>query len=100
MGSDILGYLIDPGRTISKSTKMLTGKSVENWVDPEGNLNEHGPGNYAAAANPVGTTASEIPEEEAKAMAGSKAYRLATYFTSPTGVLNSSSRRGSKLISA
>ena len=35
---------------------------------------------------------------EAKNAAGSRAFRIGTYFTSPTGVLNTAKRRGTKLL--
>jgi len=39
-----------------------------------------------------------LTEDEAKNAASSRAFRLGTYFTSPTGALKTSPRRGAKLI--
>jgi len=48
----------------------------------------------AAAAGDIGN----LTPEETKKAGSSRAFRIGTYFTSPTGVLNTAPRRGSKLV--
>ena len=48
----------------------------------------------AAAAAGIGN----LTDEEAKKKGSLRAFRIGTYFTSPTGSLNTASRRGTKLI--
>jgi len=39
-----------------------------------------------------------LTDEEAKQKGGFRGFRIGTYFTSPTGTLNTAPRRGTKLI--
>jgi hypothetical protein len=48
----------------------------------------------AAAAAGIGN----LTDDEAKKAGSLRAFRIGTYFTSPTGSLNTASRRGTKLI--
>jgi hypothetical protein len=47
-----------------------------------------------AAAGSTGN----LTADEAKSASASRAFRIGTFFTSPTGVLNTAKRRGTKLI--
>lgn len=53
---------------------------------------------YNAAQQAAATSTGNLTDEEAKSAAGSRAFRIGTFFTSPTGVLNTAKRRGTKLI--
>lgn len=47
--------------------------------------------------SPPKVKSAKLTDDEAKKAAGSKAYRAASYFSTPVGVLNTASRRGSRL---
>jgi len=53
---------------------------------------------YNASQQAAAGSIGNLTDEEIKAGVSSRAFRLGTYFTSPTGVLNSAPRRGTKLI--
>lgn len=56
---------------------------------------------YNAAYNAAQGNAGGIgnlTDEEAKKAGSSRAFRIGTYFTSPTGALNTAARRGTKLV--
>jgi hypothetical protein len=48
------------------------------------------------AAQQGGT--GNLTDDEAKGASASRAFRIGTFFTSPTGVLNTAKRRGTKLL--
>jgi len=50
----------------------------------------------STAASAASTTGN-LTQEQSSSYGNKKLYRLGTFFTSPTGVLNSGSRAGSKL---
>jgi hypothetical protein len=50
--------------------------------------------NQRASADSTGN----LTDEEAKSGSASRAFRIGTFFTSPTGVLNTAKRRGTKLL--
>lgn len=51
-----------------------------------------------AAPAPAAASTGDLTDAEVKKAGTSNLFRIGTFFTSPTGVLNSSTRRGSKLI--
>lgn len=53
---------------------------------------------YNAAQRSAAVSTGNLTDEEAKGAAASRAFRIGTFFTSPTGVLNTAKRRGTKLI--
>ena len=55
---------------------------------------------YTAASSSATApeTTGDLTPEENQEYANKRLFRLGTFFTSPTGALNSSPRRGSKLI--
>jgi len=52
----------------------------------------------AAGAPAAPASIGNLTDEEAKKAGSSRAFRIGTYFTSPTGVLNTAPRRGTKLV--
>jgi len=69
------------------------------WFTPSDSDNESG-AQYNARFNASQQNADtgNLTGAEAKNAAGSHAFRIGTYFTSPTGVLNTAKRRGTKLL--
>lgn len=51
-----------------------------------------------SAGAPAASGIGNLTTEEAKKAGSSRAFRIGTYFTSPTGVLNTAPRRGTKLV--
>jgi len=69
------------------------------WFTPSDSDNESGAqynARFNASQQNAGT--GNLTGAEAKNAAGSRAFRIGTYFTSPTGVLNTAKRRGTKLL--
>jgi len=52
----------------------------------------------APAAPDLSKDLGNLTDEEAAKASSSRMFRIGSFFSSPTGVLNSSSRRGAKLI--
>ena len=53
----------------------------------------------AAQQRAAGSSSTgNLTDDEAKGASASRAFRIGTFFTSPTGVLNTAKRRGTKLL--
>jgi len=75
------------------------GDVCARWVTPSDSDNESGAqynARYTAAQQ--GANIGNLTAEETRKAGSSRAFRIGTYFTSPTGVLNTAPRRGSKLV--
>jgi len=53
---------------------------------------------YNAAQRAAAGTIGNLTQDEIKKAGSSRAFRIGTYFTSPTGTLNTAPRRGTKLV--
>jgi hypothetical protein len=100
MGSDFLSttarILFDPLRINSTILKKTTGKSWETMTGE--NKAKDNAAAVAAGTGAKATPDGNLTDEEASKASSSRLYRIGSFFTSPTGVLNSSTRRGAKLL--